>query len=317
MDIVVHHILDDRQGARREPMSDRSSKPRVALITGASRGIGAGIARRFAAEGFRIAVTARTLNEGDSSIPGSLSATVNAIRSGGGTAISIVADLANPEHARSEIIAEVDRALGPVQVLVNNAAAYLDHPVEEINPKRFGIAIELNLHAPLELVQAVLPGMRECGAGWILNISSATAAMPRQHPRQGRSGPLLYAATKAALDRATVALAEELHPERIAVNSLAPQAGVVTAATQQYYALPEDAIEPVETMAAAAFALCSGDPQELTGQVVRSLDFLVGRGEPVHALDGRSLLEGWQPDEIPAARLDRAGSVDEGKLRSD
>ncbi len=290
---------------------------RVALITGASRGIGAGIAQRFAAEGMHVAVTARTLNEGDSSIEGSLSATVDAIRSGGGTAIAIVADLADPDQARSEIVAEVERELGPVQVLVNNAAAYFFHPIEEINAKRFGIAVELNLHAPLQLVQAALPGMREGGVGWILNISSATGELPRRHPKHGSSGPLLYAATKAALERATAALAEELLPANIAVNSLAPQAGVVTAATRQYYALPEEAIEPVETMADAAFALCSGDPKKLTGRVVRSLGFLVERGEPVHALDGHSLLDGWQPDQIPTSRIDRTGEFDEKSVRAD
>jgi len=298
-------------------MAEAMGEARVALVTGASRGIGAAIAQRFAAEGMRVAVSARTRDEGDSAIPGSLAATVDAIRAAGGRAIAIAADLANSEHARSEIIAEVERELGAPQVIVNNAAAYFDHGVEAVNAKRFGIAIELNLHAPLELVRAALPGMRERGAGWILNISSATAALPQRHPRHGSSGPLLYAATKAALDRATVALAEELHPAGIAVNSLAPQAGVLTAATQQYYALPEEAIEPVETVAAAAFALCSGDPRVLTGRVVRSLAFLTERGEPVHALDGRSLLEGWQPGEIPAARLGPTDEFDEANLRAD
>ena len=159
--------------------------------------------------------------------------------------------------------------------------------------------------------------MRERGAGWILNISSATGELPRQHPKHGSSGPLLYAATKAALERATAALAEELHPANIAVNSLAPQAGVLTAATRQYYELPEESIEPVETMADAAFVLCSGDPRELTGRVVRSLEFLVERGQPVHALDGRSLLDGWQPDQIPASRIDRTGEFDEKSVRAD
>jgi NAD(P)-dependent dehydrogenase (short-subunit alcohol dehydrogenase family) len=167
------------------------------------------------------------------------------------------------------------------------------------------IAFEINLRAPLELAQAALPGMRELGRGWILNISSAAADMPRQHPSASTPSPLLYAATKAALERATAALAEELYPAGIAVNALAPQAGVRTAATDQYAVLPDDAVEPLETMAEAALALCSGKPQELTGRVVRSLEFLVERGEAVRTLDGRSLLEGWQPDEIPAARLDR------------
>ena len=187
-----------------------------------------------------------------------------------------------------------------------------------MSAKRFGIAVEVNLHAPLELAQAVVPGMRERGAGWILNISSATAEMPRQHPKKGTSGPLLYVATKAALERATAALAEELHPAGIAVNSLAPQAGVRTAAAEQYYQLPEESVEPVETMAEAALLVCRGEPQEMTGRIERSLELLVATGMPVYGLDGRTPLVGWQPADISPARLARAdASQDESMLRAD
>jgi NAD(P)-dependent dehydrogenase (short-subunit alcohol dehydrogenase family) len=294
----------------------KSCEGKVALVSGASRGIGAGIALRLAAEGARVAVTARTLREKDSATPGSLEESVEAIRAAGGTAIPIVADLADPEQSRAEIVAEVARAFGPVDILVNNAAANFYHPLEDMTPKRFTIAVEVNLRAPLELAQAALPGMRERGAGWILNISSASAEQPQRHPSAGTSGPLLYVATKAALERATAALAEELLPSNIAVNALSPQAGVRTAAAQQYYELPEASVEPIDTMAAAALALCSGDPQQRTGIITRSLEFLVAEGAPVHGLDGRTLLEGWQPNEIPPSRLSHALPDDESDLRS-
>ena len=280
-----------------------AGKGRVALVTGASRGIGAGIARRLASAGMRVAVTARTLREEDSRVPGSLQETVDTIREHGGTALPIPADLADPEQNRADLVAAVEEELGSIDILVNNAAANFYHPLESITTKHFRIAVEVNLRAPLELAQAVVPGMREQGSGWILNISSASAELPHQHASNGTTGPLLYVATKAALERATVALAEELYPYGIAVNALAPQAGVRTAAAEQYYQLPEEGVEPIETMAAAAYALCTGDPRELTGLSTRSLAFLVARGAPVHRLDGRSLLEGWQPDEIDPARL--------------
>ena len=290
---------------------------KTALVTGASRGIGAAIAQRLAAEGARVAVTARTLDRDDSPIAGSLRETVDVIRKSGGIAEPFVADLANPAESRHVLVATIAQALGPVDILVHNAAANFYQPLEEISAKRFGIAVEVNLHAPLELAQAVVPGMRERGAGWILNISSASAELPRRHPSAGTSGPLLYVATKAALERATAALAEELHPLGIAVNALAPQAGVRTAASEQYYRLPEESVEPVETMAAAALALCSGDPRETTGRITRSLEFLVATNTPVHRLDGGALLEGWQPDEIPAARLARTDAPrDESALRA-
>jgi NAD(P)-dependent dehydrogenase (short-subunit alcohol dehydrogenase family) len=285
-------------------------------VTGASRGIGAAIAQRLASEGARVAVTARTLREADSSVPGSLQATVEAIHARGGSALPITADLADPEQQRADIVRAAARELGPIDILVNNAAANFYDPLASMTEKRFRIAVEVNLRAPLELAQAVAPGMRERGAGWILNISSASAERTHQHPSAGTTGPLLYVTTKAALERATVALAEELFPHGIAVNALAPQAGVRTAAAEQYYQLPDDAVEPVETMAAAAVALCTGKPQELTGRITRSLEFLVATGSPVHCLDGESLLEGWQPHEIDPARLARDLEIDESEIRS-
>jgi len=291
---------------------------KTALITGASRGIGAAIATRLAAEGAKVAVAARSLRQDDSPVDGSLLEVVEAIREHGGVAEAFTIDLANPEMSRHELVSAVAQRLGSVDILVNNAAANFYHPLEEMSAKRFGIAIEVNLHAPLQLAQAVIPGMRERGAGWILNISSATAERPHRHPSHGTSGPLLYVATKAALERATAALAEELHPVGIAVNALAPQAGVRTAAAEQYYRLPDESVEPVETMAAAALALCSGDPHEMTGRITRSLEFLVATRTPVHHLDGQALVDGWQPADIPSARLARDdASVDESILRAD
>lgn len=290
---------------------------KVALVTGASRGIGAAIAMRLAAAGAQVAVTARTLRAADSPIDGSLLATVDAIRDRGGIASAFVADLADPEQSRQELVETVAQSLGPVEILVNNAAANFYQPLEAMSAKRFAIATEVNLHAPLALAQAVLPAMREAGVGWILNISSATAEMPQRHPSAGTSGPLLYVATKAALERATAALAEELYSAGIAVNSLAPQAGVRTAAAEQYYQLPEESVEPVETMAEAALALCSGDPRVLTGRITRSLEFLVETGTAVRQLDGQNLLVGWQPEDIPADRLKYANTdTNESVLRA-
>ena len=122
----------------------------------------------------------------------------------GDEAEAFVADLSDPDQAGATLVARVAESLGPIDVLVNNAAANFYHPLEQMSAKRFGIAVEVNMHAPLALAQAVVPTMRERGAGWILNISSATATMPTQPPSAGTSGPLLYVATKAGLERATV-----------------------------------------------------------------------------------------------------------------
>jgi NAD(P)-dependent dehydrogenase (short-subunit alcohol dehydrogenase family) len=105
------------------------------------------------------------------------------------------------------------------------------------------------------------------------------------------------------LDRLTTGAAMELHPSRIAVNTLAPEAAVRTENADAIVTLPESVVEPAETMAEAALALCTGDPVVMTGRIAYSLSLLVELQRPVHTLDGRSLVPGWQPGEIDPKRL--------------
>jgi NAD(P)-dependent dehydrogenase (short-subunit alcohol dehydrogenase family) len=158
-------------------MSVGSLDGKVALVTGASRGIGEAIARRFAAEGAAVAVTARTVEEGDHLLPGSIAATVQAITDAGGTAIPVVADLARPEE-RARLVDTVERELGPVDVLVNNAAVTFFETVETFAERHYQVMFEVQVRAPFDLAQRVLPRMREQGRGWILNISSPAAIHP-------------------------------------------------------------------------------------------------------------------------------------------
>jgi NAD(P)-dependent dehydrogenase (short-subunit alcohol dehydrogenase family) len=115
----------------------------------------------------------------------------------------------------------------------------------------------------------------------------------------------LYGSTKAMLDRFTTGAAMELYDDGIAVNALAPEGAVATENAMTVAGVQEQWSEPIETMAEAAVALCSGDPRDLTGRVATSLSFLVERRRPVRTLDGRSLVPGWQPGEIDPARLVR------------
>ena len=134
--------------------------------------------------------------------------------------------------------------------------------------------------------------------GWILNISSATAFHPAKPPYiewERSGGHHLYAASKAALDRMSTGLAAEFHAHGIAVNALAPVAAVITPGVEAMGVgkwIEPSMIEPVEAMAEAALALCSGDPAKLTGRVAYSLRFLEEIGRPIRTLDGRALHEG-------------------------
>ena len=259
---------------------------RVALVTGASRGIGAEIARRFAAEGAAVGITARTLDpEPHAKLGGSLREEVERIEAAGGRAVAVAANLAD-EHERARIVPQVERALGPVDVLVNNAAAAMYLPNAEIPLKRRRLTFEINVHAAIDLVQAVLPGMRARRRGWIVNISSATSKHPSGPPfdpgfKMGFT-TTTYGASKAALERFTTGLAPEVWADGIAVNSLAPVAAVRTPGAEALVGDVMDAnpgiVEPVELFVDAVLVLATCDPATFTGRICFSRPLLDSLG---------------------------------------
>jgi len=249
---------------------------KVAIVTGASRGIGAAIARRLAGEGAAVAVAARSL-DAHPHLPGTLTETVASIEEGGGAAIAVQADMLD-SAGRSRLVRETESRLGPVDILVNNAAASFYMPFEKFGEKRVHVAFEVNVHAPFALAQLVAPGMRERRSGWIVNVSSATAELAEGPPYQeweARGGDLVYGMTKAALNRFTVGLAAELHDNGVAVNSLAPVAAVLTPGVAALGVVPDESfLEPIELIVEAALVLCTCDPRETTGRIAYSRPLL-------------------------------------------
>jgi NAD(P)-dependent dehydrogenase (short-subunit alcohol dehydrogenase family) len=255
--------------------ADRLLAGRVALVTGASRGIGEAIAKRFASEGAAVAVSARTVEEGDHQFAGSITSTVQAIRDSDGTAIGVPADLSRAED-RERLAETVRQELGPIDVLVNNAAITYFTPVSDFDLRRWQLMFDVQVLAPFQLSQLVVPAMRSTGAGWILNISSPAAIHPQGPPyRQG--GGTVYGMCKAALERFTTGLAAELYDAGIAVNALSPSGLVVTPGVRHHELdkrVPPERHEPVEVMAEAALLLCSRDPKDLTGRITYSQELL-------------------------------------------
>lgn len=248
---------------------------RVAVVTGASRGIGAEIARRFAAEGARVAVCARTTEPGQSSFEGTIHETVQSIVDAGGAAVAVAANLARPED-RARLIAATERELGPVDVLVNNGAVTWFEPVETFAENHYRMMFEVQVRAPFELSQLVLPGMRQRRWGAILNISSKGAIHPAGPPYAAATGGAVYGMVKAALERFTTGLAAEVHADNVRVNVLSPTAIVPTPGVVHHQLITperEHLVEPVEVMAAAALALVA-DPPGLTGRIAYSQQLL-------------------------------------------
>jgi citronellol/citronellal dehydrogenase len=256
---------------------------RVAIVTGASRGIGAEIARRFGAEGAAVTVSARTAEPGSSPFAGTITETADQISRDGGTAVAIAADMAKPAD-RERLVADTVRQLGQPDILVNNAAVTYFTRVEDFTAKRYGLMFAVQVEAAFQLAQLVLPGMRERGAGWILNISSGAARHPTipPGPFAGRGGTV-YGMCKAAIERFSTGLAAELYSDNIAVNALSPTKVVPTPGTVFHHLTTEGDpnSEPPSVMAAAALMLCHRDPPSLTGRVTYSQQLLAELGVPV------------------------------------
>jgi NAD(P)-dependent dehydrogenase (short-subunit alcohol dehydrogenase family) len=253
---------------------------KVAIVTGASRGIGAQVARRFGQAGAAVVVTARTSEAGLSRFAGTISETARQIRDAGGTAVAIPADLSRPQD-RAELVIQATAQLGPPDILVSNAAVTFFAPVGEFTPRRYQLMFDVQVEAPFHLAQLVIPGMRRQGRGWILNISSGAARHPAVPPgARPRPGGTVYGMCKAALERFSTGLAAELYGDNIAVNALSPSRVVPTPGTIFHHLTTEDDpdAEPPAVMAEAALMLCSADPRALTGRVAYSQDLLAELG---------------------------------------
>jgi NAD(P)-dependent dehydrogenase (short-subunit alcohol dehydrogenase family) len=172
----------------------------------------------------------------------------------------------------------------------------------------------VNVIAPWLLMHDAIDGMRERGRGWILNLTSFAAELPWGPPfptnLPAKRGSL-YGSSKAALNRLTVAVASECEGQGIAVNTLTPQAAALTkrlASSSSGFSFDDAMFEPLETMAEAALALVTGDPEQLTARLAFSLQLLVELQRPVRDLAGRDLVDGWQPADLGAV-LDRQSAL--------
>ena len=281
-------------------MSNGMLEGKTAIVTGASRGIGAAVAERFAAEGARVALVART-RDAHAELGGSLLETMATCQSHGAQVAMIQADLADGA-SRSTVVDEAVRLLGgPVDILVNNAAASVYAPVANYSLESRRAMFEVNFQAPVDLIQATLPQMLERGSGWVVNVSSSTADYDRgtdgQAPGPGGLSSTLavYAASKAALNRLSYALAQELRGTGVRMNCVLPRSAVLTEGMAALLGPNPDPkyLEPLETMA-EAILLLARCPEEVTAGTFRSLALLEATGTKVMSLDGKNnMLRTW------------------------
>jgi NAD(P)-dependent dehydrogenase (short-subunit alcohol dehydrogenase family) len=252
---------------------------KTVIVTGASRGIGAEIARVFGAEGGRLVCAARTLHEGDHPMEGSLDKTVGDIRAAGGEATAVAANISDPEECEKLMQAARD-TYGPADVLVNNAALTYFMPVKDYPLNRWMRSWAVNFHAPFILSQLVLGDMIERKSGSIVNISSSAAVGPGRGPyadSRWRVGGTCYGAEKAALERFSQGLAAEVYQYGVSVTCVSPSQVVPTAGTVHHHlvtGLDDPRGEPPEYMAKAALLLATEPIDKVSGRVTYSQQIL-------------------------------------------
>nr|WP_314546044.1 glucose 1-dehydrogenase [uncultured Massilia sp.] len=180
-------------------------KDKVAIVTGASKGIGAGIARRLAADGAKVVVNYASSRSGAAQV-------VADIEAAGGTAVAVGADVTKEAEVAALVKAAIER-FGRLDIVVNNSGIYQLATIEETTEALYRKQFDINVLGPLLVIRAAVPHMGQGGS--IVNISSNVT---RVHP----SGSAAYTGTKAAIDAITIVLARELGPRGIRVNAVSP-----------------------------------------------------------------------------------------------
>lgn len=238
---------------------------KVALVTGASKGIGAGIAKGLAEAGAAVVVNYAGDRAGAEAV-------VQAIVAGNGRAVAVQADVSRAADV-ARLLAETKRSFGALDILVNNAGVYRPTPIAEISEDEFHREFNTNVLGPLLMIRAAIDLIGPRG-GSVINIGSVASQM---HP----PGYVIYAATKAALDAVTGSLAKELAPRKIRVNSINPGAtfsegthaaglyGVGNELEKQLVAMtPLGRLGQPSDIAPVAVFLASDESEWLTGEII-------------------------------------------------
>ncbi|KUI27022.1 short-chain dehydrogenase [Mycobacterium sp. IS-1742] len=240
-----------------------SLEGRVAFVAGASRGIGATVAKALAAEGAAVAVAARSEQPGR--LPGTIGSVADAITASGGRALPVACDVTD-ESSVEAAVAETVSAFGGIDVLVANAGVLWLGPIESTPLKRWQRCLDVNLTGVFLVTRAVIPHVRARGGGSLIAVTTTGVTMVDQ-------GANAYWVSKAAAERLYLGLAADLRADNIAVNCLSPSRVVLTEGWQAGGAgmeIPPEMVEPPEAMARAAVLLASQDAGGITGTIQRS-----------------------------------------------
>lgn len=257
---------------------------KVAVVTGASRGIGAEVAVGLARQGASVICAARTVHDDGHPLGGSLDQTVAGITELGGQARAVAVNLADDADCEA-LITTTRSVYGPVDILVNNAAVGFFGPFAEARPKQWRLSWQVMCQSVFLLSQSVIGGMRERGWGRIVNITSESAIGPGRGPYDDdheQLGDVLYGSFKVAVERFTQGLAHEVYASGIGVAALAPSQLVPTPGAvhnRLVDGVEDPRAEPPSYMADAVRLLCTQPLDAMAGRVVYSQQLLAEAGE--------------------------------------
>ena len=241
-------------------------KDKVVLITGASRGVGEALAAGFAGEGSMVVAVARTLAPNTGEWQGSLDETVERIGESGGRAVAMACDVTVEADVKS-MVDRVRSEVGPVDVLINNAGLSIKGSIVDISVEEFDRVMAVNMRGPFLTCKYVAPMMMERRRGNIINVTSRQANWTE-------GNHIVYGASKAALDRFTLNMAEDLKPYNVAVNAMSP--GLITSYMTRNWDPGKNprglVIEPAEVVVPATLWLAQQDAS-FTGRVLLRNDF--------------------------------------------
>jgi citronellol/citronellal dehydrogenase len=238
---------------------------KVAFVAGASRGIGATIARTLGRAGAHVVVAARSVSTGK--LPGTIYSVVETIASEGGVAVPVACDVTSEGSVEAAVATAVDE-LGGIDILVANAGTMWLAPTLETPLARWELCLRVNLTGVFLVTKAVLPHVKARRSGSLIAITTNGVLMTDR-------GANAYWVSKAGVERYYRGLASELRPHGVAVNCLAPSKVVMTeGALASGIDVPDEMLEDPEAMGLAALHLAAQDAGGLTGTVQYSLDLL-------------------------------------------
>jgi citronellol/citronellal dehydrogenase len=247
---------------------------KVALVAGASRGIGADIAKYLAAAGAHVGVAARTQEVRDRRLPGTIHSVTQEIVDAGGTALAVTLNMRDTESINAAVQAVVAE-WGRLDILVNNAAIFVPGNLETVQERHIDLSLNVNLRGYIMSMRAAIPHMRTAGGGHIINVSSRGAIPlgpgPYNEEQRSRRSDIFYGAEKIALEHFSQRQAAMLQEDNISVNLLSPQGRIRTPGNLYASNDPENPdlnFEAADQMGKATVWICEQSPQAFTGNVL-------------------------------------------------